>query len=108
MASDEGSENQTLGWDELNVGPLALVDDTVLFRLWRARFNSGSTDAERFIHDPLGAMIEGGVREVTREFTVTTICVNHERMLLKHPMIVLALVSLETATVVLTIYKAPV
>lgn len=112
MALDEGwayeaEPNDTAGWQELDTRPLATQGDTVLFRVFGNRFKSSSSDAERFIHDPLGEMVKAPLLEVTPEFTVTTIVVRHELQLRKHPMIVLVLIAHATATAVVTIYKAP-
>ncbi len=103
----KGETNDPDLWHELDAGQLAVPDGPVLVRVWAKRFKSNSPDAERFIHDPLGMMVDAGVPDLTSDSTVTTVVTHHQRRLLKHPMIVVAIIALGTASVLVTIYKAP-
>lgn len=82
-------DNDTSGWKEIDVSALAPSDNSgVPFRLVVNRFKSSSPDCEDFIHDPLSAMIRAqGTEnlleglELTEDWRVTTVVLNHHQTL---------------------------
>lgn len=110
MESNEGwtwepDYEEPAGWEEMDASRLAPPDRALPFRLFSNRFKSSSPECERFIHDPLGAMIAAAVPGVTSDSRVTTIVINHDKTLSRVHLIVLALVAAETGIVILTLFK---
>ena len=106
-------ENDTAGWSEIDVSRLAPSDNSgVPFRLVVNRFKSSSQDSEDFIHDPLAALIkaQGDERlleglELTSEWRVTTLVLNHHQTLSATHLNVVAAVNSEEQTVGVTLVK---
>ena len=106
-------ENDTHGWVELIVEDLDPGDGTgVPYRLIVNRFKSSSPDSEDFIHDPLGALIraqgtEGLLPglELTQDWTVTTLVLNHHQTLSATHLHAMAAVDEDEKTVGVTLVK---
>ena len=115
----EPEDNADVPWFELDISKLDPGDGTALPRLFVTRFKSSSTDSEDFIHDPLTALIlaqkdgkiqdPGGQQvndlEITSEFRVTTLVVNHHETLSKTHLIASASVDTQGSTVGVTVTK---
>ena len=106
LTSEE--ENEPSGWLELGLDGLGLPGTEVPFRLFARRFKSSSPDAEWFLHDPLGMLLEERAfadSGFNRSWKITTFVVNHHRTLSRIQLSTMAVVAPEEQTVALTIYK---
>lgn len=109
----EPVDNDTNGWVELDISALRPRDGTEIpFRLIANRVKSSSPECERFIHDPLGALLEAQATDkalqalqLTRDWRVTTIVVNHHHTLSGTHLYMMAAVNPDEQTVGITLVK---
>jgi hypothetical protein len=98
-------ENANTKWQQLDASFLIPPDllDGDYFAVWGRRFKSSSSDCEKFIHDPLGALLKAKIAGVNKDSTVVTSVLNHELTLAKVHLMTLVTVSPKVVGV--TMYK---
>jgi hypothetical protein len=109
----EPVDNDTHGWVELDISALRPEDGTrIPFRLIANRVKSSSPDSERFIHDPLRALLEAQETDtalqelqLTPDWRVTTLVVNHHQTLSATHLYMMAAVDPDEQTVGITLVK---
>jgi hypothetical protein len=101
-----GPENPGFGeWDDVTP-PVWSDEETPRGRMPRVlatKFESSSTEAEIFIHDPISSLTRAGVTDLPTGGYITTQVINHHRRLDKRIIRVIAVVDEES--IGLTVHK---